>query len=98
MADNVVLASGALVVATAGDAQNVQTQKVIEGFLSSAGAPMSVGVAMPMPVDSPQLTELLTALLIEMRVANDLAYAFIQTEAEPLEMLRAKYKDFPVTL
>lgn len=97
MADNVVLASGALTVATAGDAQNVQTQKVIEGLLSSAGAPLSVTTQLPLPVDMPTVAELLTSILIELRVGNELAYALAWTETEPLEMLREKYKDYPVT-
>lgn len=97
MADNVVLASGQLVVATAGDAQNVQTQKVIAGLLSSAGTPLSVSTQLPLLVEIPPVVELLTAMLIEMRVHNELLYVLTNTEAEPIELLRQKFKDYPVT-
>ena len=98
MADNTVLASGALVVATKGDLQNVQHQEVVNEIVSSAGEPINIGTTNPMPVESTALNELLTAILIELRVQNDVFYAQMASEVEPLELLRAKYKDYPVTL
>ena len=97
MSNNVVLASGALTVATIGDDQNVQTQEVADNFLSSAGAPINVSTGAGMPIANDTETELLTNILIEMRVLTQLMYTITAPEAEPLEMLRAAFKDLPVT-
>ena len=97
MANNVILASGALTVATIGDAQNVQTQSVVDSFLSSAGAPINAGTTTPIPIVNDVETELLTNVLIELRVLTELIYALVNSETEPLELLRSKFKDYPVT-
>lgn len=97
MADNVVLASGALSVATKGDLTNVQHQQVAAEILSSAGVPLPLATNVPLPIVSEPIQELLTAILVEMRVMNELYYTFIQTEAEPIELLRQKYQSYPVT-
>ena len=98
MADNVLASGGALVVATKEDAKGIQHQEMVQEFLTNGDQPMNVGVASPMPVESPALTELLTAILIEQRITNQLLSALVQTETEPIEMLRAAFKDLPVTL
>lgn len=98
MADNVQLATGPLVVATRGDAANVQHQAVVPEFLSGGGIPIPVSVGSPSPTSDTDQIALLTAILIELRVRNELAYSQVWPEVEPLESLRAKYKDFPVTL
>ena len=97
MANNVVLASGALTVATIGDAQNVQTQSVVDSFLSSAGTPINMATTTPMPVANDPDLELQTNILIELRVLTELIYALVNPETEPLELLRQKFKDYPVT-
>ena len=98
MANNVTLASGALVVATQGDANNVQTQKVITDFLSSAGLPIDVATTTPLIVTDQAQIDLLTAILIELRVLSELTYSMCKTESEHIEDYRTKYKDFPVTV
>lgn len=98
MPDNVQLAQGPLVVATVGDTTNVQHQEVAVEFLSSGAQPINVGTGAGLPVENPSQNELLTAMLIEQRITNELLYAWLNTETEPLEMLRAKYGAFPVTL
>ena len=97
MANNVVLASGALTVATVGDANNVQTQSVVDSFLSSAGAPINVATTTPVPIANDVDAELQTNILIELRVLTELIYALVNPETEPIEMLRAKFKDYSVT-
>ena len=97
MADNVQLSQGPLVVATKGDAANVQHQEVAIEFLSTGDMPINVAPGTGLPIENVSEIELLTALLIEHRVLNEMFYAWMNSEVEPLEMLRAKYKDFPVT-
>ena len=97
MADNVPLAQGPLVVATKGDANNVQHQEVAIEFLSAGDQPLNVSTGTPLPTADTSQVEVLMALLIEQRITNDLLYAWLNTETEPLEMLRAKYKEFPIT-
>ena len=98
MADNVPLTQGPLVVATKGDQANVQHQKVVNEFLSSGGEPIAVASTSPQPIENVPEVAVLTAILIELRVANEMLYALMNTETEPLELLRAKYADFPITL
>lgn len=96
MADNVPLAQGPLVVATKGDYANVQHQEVALEFLSAGDQPINVATGSPLPTADDGQIALLMALLVEQRITNELLYAWLNTETEPLEMLRAKYGDFPV--
>jgi multisubunit Na+/H+ antiporter MnhC subunit len=98
MVDNVPLTQGPLVVATKGDQANVQHQKVVNEFLSPGGEPIAVASTSPQPIEDVPGSVILTAILIEMRVMNEMLYALMNTECEPLELLRAKYADFPITL
>lgn len=98
MPDNVQLASGPLVVATKGDAANVQHQAVVSEYLSGGSQPVAVGTGSPFPTVDDIQVALLTAMLVEMRVQNEMIYQKMQTEVEPLESMRLKYKDFPITL
>ena len=97
MPDNVILASGALVVATAGDAQNVQHQKVVPEFLTGGGLPASVGTGSPLPTETPAITELLLSILVELRTQNSMIYAMTQTEVEPIELARDRERQLPIT-
>ena len=97
MADNVVLASGALSVATKGDLSNVQHQQVAAEILTSAGVPLQLATNTPLPVVNDIDAELQTNILIELRVLTELIYALVNPETEPLELLRHKFKDYPVT-
>lgn len=97
MPDNVILASGALTVATKGDADNVQHQSVVGEYMSGGKVPLAVGVGSPMPTQNDTQIELLAAILVELRIENELMYALTNTETEPLELLRAKYQSWPAT-
>jgi hypothetical protein len=97
MSDNVILASGAVTFATKGDPANVQHQQVAAEILSSAGVPLPLSTSVPLPVVSEPIQELLTAILVELRVQSEMQYALANTECEPIEMLREKFKGYPVT-
>ena len=96
MPDNVTIAQGPLVVATVQDDKGIQHQEVTNEFLGPGGQPLNVGTLMPMPVADQAQIDLLTAILIELRVANELRYALSWPETEALEDLREKYKTYPV--
>jgi hypothetical protein len=91
MVDNVVFSTGQLVVATKGDNSDIQHQKVVDEFLTGGGLPQPVSTISPMPMESPLIVDLLTQILIELRVQNELKYQQVYPEVEPLETLRLKY-------
>lgn len=97
MTDNVTLSQAPLVVATVGDKANVQHQEVLTEFLSGGGDPLNVTTTTPLPTADENQIELLKALLIEQRITNQLLYAWLNTEVEPLESLRGLFKDYPIT-
>ena len=98
MADNVLASGGALVVATAQDAAGVQHQKLVPEFLSSAGSPQSVTTQTPLPTETASATELLTAILVELRLKNYMFSTIYASEIEQLELKRADIQSWPVTL
>lgn len=99
MPDNVALTPGPLVVATKGDATGVQHQEVVVEFLTSAGQPVVASTISSLPVTNDTIVELLTAILLELRVLNDLqeATAF-GTNVLSDDELRFKNRDLPVTI
>lgn len=97
MADNVPLATGPLVVATKQSSDDAQHQKVVGEFLSGGQSPIPVGIQAPLPTADDIQIALLTSILVEIRCQNEIIYTLAQTEVEPLEALRAKYRDYPVT-
>jgi len=96
MADNVQLSQGPLIVATKGDAANVQHQEVVAEFMAGV-SPVQVATGAPLPTYDDVQTELLTSILVEMRVLTTLLYSLSWTEVETLEDLRALFKTYPVT-
>lgn len=98
MPDNVTIANAPIVVATLGDAQNVQHQEVVNEFLSGGGAPLNVATNSPLPTADDSLRELLTAVLVELRIANELQFSLAYPEVEELALLRMKYLDWPATI
>jgi hypothetical protein len=98
MADNVPLSLTAVTVATRDGGDGVQHQKVVNEFLTAGGIPLATGVGVPQPIADDLQAQIQTAMLIEMRVLNELLYVLTQTEVEPLEALRAKYSDYPITI
>jgi hypothetical protein len=98
MADNATLAQGALTVATEEDSTGVHHQKMVVEFAGGPDRLTAVSPATPMPVSDDASVELHKAILVELRVLNEQLYALMNSECEPLEMLRNKYKEFPVTL
>jgi hypothetical protein len=97
MADNVQLSSGALIVATKGDGSNVQHQEVVTEFLTGGQVPVQVATIAPLPTERPSGDELLTAILVELRVLNAQMNVLTYPEAEPLDLLRNFYQTLPVT-
>ena len=96
MPDNVISSSGPLVVGTKEDPSGVQHQKMIPEFLAG-NLPVPVAPTSPQPTENPSDTELLKAILVELRVQNSMIYALLNTEVEPVEMMRSIFKDMPVT-
>lgn len=95
---NVPISTGAVTVASVADDRNVQHQEVTLEYLDANGQPRNVGAIAPLPVESSAEVELLTAILVELRILNELEYAEVWPESEPLESLRAKYQSLPITL
>ena len=98
MADNVPLSVSAVTVATKDGGDGVQHQKVVLEFVTSGGIPIAVGSGAPMMISDDTQIELQRAILMELRIANELRYALCYTEVEPLEALRDKYRDYPITI
>ena len=96
MADNVLSSGGPLTVATKQDPNGVHHQAMVPEHLYG-DLPIPVKPESPFPIGNPQEIELLTAILVELRVQNSMIYAFINTEVEPTETMRAVFKDWPVT-
>ena len=97
MADNVLASGGQLYVATKQDNTGVQHQEVVPEFLSGGKEPIQIATIAPLPTEDPTMLLVLQSLLVEQRITNQLLYAWINTEVEPLESLRAQYKDWPIT-
>jgi hypothetical protein len=95
---NVPISQGAVTVASVADDRNVQHQEVTLEYLDANGAPRNVGLSAPLPVQSSALEELLMAILVELRINNELSLIAVAPEAEPIELLRAKYQSLPITL
>lgn len=95
MADNVQLTSAVVASTGSGTVTDPAHQKVINEFSfgGMANTPVQSAVGNGIPVDAPKLEELLTNILIELRVQTELQYALSWTETEPIEMLREKYKE-----
>lgn len=96
--DNVPISQGAVTVASVVDGFGVQHQEIVNEFLDERGQPVNVSRATPMPTADYRQTEILMALLVEQRITNELLYSQFMTEVEPLETLRMKYRELPVTL
>lgn len=94
MADNVQLTAGALYVATR-ESDGIQHQKMVPEFLHG-GVPVAVGPTAPAPSVDDANNLLLTQILIELRAQSEMMYSQTNLAVEPLELLRVKYKEYPI--
>ena len=97
MSDNVISSVGGLTVATKEDPTGVQHQAVVPEFMVGA-LPLPARTISPFPTEDVPQQQLLTSILIELRVLNDMLYKLMASEVEPLDMMRAVIKDMPVVL
>lgn len=96
MPENVVQSVGAVTVATEEDAKGAQHQRMV-GEIMHGDNPVNLSTQIYLPISSPEIQELLTAILIELRVHTYQQNQMWNTECEPPELMRRAIGALPIT-